>query len=76
MTEDDHAFSAIESAPEERFTGEMDLKTLEKIAILSVIRKNKGNISKSAQELGIIKTALYRRLEKYDLLKVLYFFAD
>ena len=67
LTEDDLAFSPIENAPEESFTGEMNLGTLEKTAILSVIRKNKGNISKSAQELGITRAALYRRLEKYDL---------
>jgi transcriptional regulator of acetoin/glycerol metabolism len=45
----------------------MNLEILEKNAILDVIEKNKGNISKSAKELGITRTALYRRLNKYDL---------
>ena len=67
LAEDDLTFSPIENAREEDFAGEMNLETLEKTTILSVIRKNKGNISKSAQELGITRAALYRRLEKYDL---------
>ena len=44
-----------------------NLDALEKTTILNVIEKNKGNISKSAKELGITRTALYRRLDKYDI---------
>jgi transcriptional regulator with PAS, ATPase and Fis domain len=43
------------------------LETVEKNAILKVIEKNNGNISKSAKILGITRTALYRRLNKYGL---------
>lgn len=65
---EDLAFSPIEQQPET----ELKLKTtnldaVEKNTILKVIEKNKGNISKSAKELGITRTALYRRLNKYDL---------
>lgn len=67
LTEDDLAFSPIENPREEPFKGEMNLDALEKSAILAVIRKHRGNISRSAQELGITRAALYRRLEKYDL---------
>lgn len=44
-----------------------NLEALEKHTIFRVIEKNDGNISKSARELGLTRTALYRRLEKYDL---------
>ncbi|MFI8377451.1 sigma-54-dependent transcriptional regulator [Leeuwenhoekiella sp. NPDC079379] len=65
---EDLAFSQLEKLPET----DLKLKTtnldaVEKNTILKVIEKNKGNISKSAKELGITRTALYRRLNKYDL---------
>ena len=43
------------------------LSTLEKNTILRVIEKHNGNITKAARELGITRTALYRRLSKYDI---------
>lgn len=63
---DDLVFSAIER-PTSTTKTSMNLETLEKNAILDVIEKNNGNISKSAKELGITRTALYRRLNKYDI---------
>jgi DNA-binding NtrC family response regulator len=55
---------AIEPAADLRVT---NLEAVEKQTILNVIEKNNGNISKSAKELGLTRTALYRRLQKYDL---------
>ncbi len=46
---------------------DVNLNQLEKKTILLVIEKNNGNISKAAKELGITRTALYRRLNKYDI---------
>ncbi len=63
----DLSFSAIESTPETQEINDLRLETVEKNTILKVIDKNKGNISKSAKELGITRAALYRRLDKYDL---------
>jgi transcriptional regulator of acetoin/glycerol metabolism len=40
---------------------------MEKNTILRVIEKHQGNITKAAKELGITRTALYRRLEKHDI---------
>jgi DNA-binding NtrC family response regulator len=64
----DLSFSAMEQitepAAELRVT---NLEAVEKQTILKVIDKNGGNISKSAKELGLTRTALYRRLQKYDL---------
>ncbi len=39
----------------------------EKEHIKYVLDKNKGHLSKSANELGIARTTLYRKIEKYDL---------
>lgn len=52
--------------------GEMELDTynledIEKNVIQKVLKKNKGNISYAAKELGLTRTSLYRRMEKYSL---------
>jgi DNA-binding NtrC family response regulator len=67
LNADDLVFSAIERSPVGTATTTVNLETLEKTTILDVIEKNNGNISKSAKELGITRTALYRRLHKYDI---------
>jgi DNA-binding NtrC family response regulator len=64
----DILFSPLESVSREHDTApDTNLGTVEKNTILSVIEKNGGNISKAAKELGITRTALYRRLNKYDI---------
>lgn len=65
----DLTFSAIENAPNTEGGAESDLKltTIEKSTILKVVEKHNGNITKAAKELGLTRTALYRRLSKYDL---------
>lgn len=64
----DIIFSPIESAAVvEEETHPSNLGTVEKNTILRVIEKHNGNISKAAKELGITRTALYRRLNKYDI---------
>lgn len=67
LTSKDLSFSSLESKIERQELEDTRLDTVEKNTILKVIDKNKGNISKSAKELGITRAALYRRLEKYDL---------
>ena len=44
-----------------------NLEKLEAWAIKNAIRKHHGNISHAANELGLSRGALYRRMEKYDL---------
>ena len=64
----DLIFSPIESAmADDNEPAEMKLSTIEKNTILKVIEKNNGNITKAAKELGLTRTALYRRLSKYDI---------
>jgi DNA-binding NtrC family response regulator len=44
-----------------------NLDEIEKRYILKAIKKNNGNITRAAKDLGITRTALYRRLEKHGL---------
>lgn len=67
LTDKDLVFSSLEKAKNHAKPIDLRLETVEKNTILQVIEKNNGNISKSAKELGITRTALYRRLNKYDL---------
>jgi len=61
-------FSPLESAKVyDDEPKQLHLSTIEKNAILRVIEKHHGNISKAAKELGLTRTALYRRLSKYDI---------
>ena len=64
----DLLFSPIEKAQvAEEEAAELKLSTMEKNTILKVIDKHQGNITKAAKELGLTRTALYRRLSKYDI---------
>lgn len=65
---DDLIFSPIESAGEyQNESADYKLSTVEKKTIMRSIEKNNGNITKAAKELGLTRTALYRRISKYDI---------
>lgn len=65
---DDLIFSILETATDSPVSDDnIQLSTLEKNAILRVIEKHNGNITRAAKELGLTRTALYRRLSKYDI---------
>lgn len=65
----DILFSPIEQqiTTESSNIDSVNLGALEKATIMRVIEQHSGNISRAAKELGITRTALYRRLNKYDL---------
>jgi two-component system, NtrC family, response regulator HydG len=64
----DIIFSPMESVPaSDGDSSETKLSAVEKNTILRVIEKHNGNITKAAKELGLTRTALYRRLSKYDI---------
>src|SRR5882757_9418743 len=68
LSPDDLIFSILETPGESEVEADnVPLSTLEKNAILRVIEKNNGNITRAAKELGLTRTALYRRLSKYDI---------
>jgi len=65
---DDFFFSATKQTGSAE--GEMDtynLEEVEKAIINKVLKQAQGNITQAANELGITRTSLYRRMEKYDL---------
>ncbi|MCB9356022.1 MAG: sigma-54-dependent Fis family transcriptional regulator [Lewinellaceae bacterium] len=45
----------------------MNLDEMEKQLIMKALQKYHGNITEAAQELGLTRASLYRRLEKYNL---------
>jgi transcriptional regulator with PAS, ATPase and Fis domain len=64
----DLIFSPLETpASSAHEPAELKLSAIEKNTILKVIEKHNGNITKAAKELGLTRTALYRRLSKYDI---------
>ncbi|MBL0883171.1 MAG: sigma-54-dependent Fis family transcriptional regulator [Chitinophagaceae bacterium] len=64
----DLLFSPLESQlTQQEEQTDHKLSTIEKNTIMRVIDKHNGNISRAAKELGLTRTALYRRLSKYEL---------
>jgi two-component system, NtrC family, response regulator HydG len=61
----------ILSAPRKK-SGDLEFDTfnldeIERRVIEKVMKQNQGNISQAATELGLTRTSLYRRMEKYGL---------
>jgi len=48
-------------------TDSLNLDEVEKAAVVKAIQLHSGNISKAAEELGLTRASLYRRMEKYGL---------
>ncbi len=47
---------------------DLNLDILEKSCILKALEKNNKNISSTSKELGLSRSALYRRIEKYNII--------
>ncbi len=54
--------------PDETTNGILTLEEKEKEYIREVLNRNEGNVTQTARILGLTRTALYRRLNKYGLL--------
>jgi transcriptional regulator with PAS, ATPase and Fis domain len=69
LNPEDFFFSASTSRVEETQVTLEDyhLEEVEKILIRKVLKKHDGNITQAANELGLTRSSLYRRLEKYGL---------
>jgi transcriptional regulator with PAS, ATPase and Fis domain len=63
----DFFFSTPEPQEGSLVLDDYNLEEIEKLVIRKAISKHGGNISQAARELGLTRTALYRRLEKYGL---------
>jgi DNA-binding NtrC family response regulator len=58
--------STIESG-NPTFKTSLNLSNVEKLTIKEALFKNKGNINRTAKELGITRKTLYNKIEKYEL---------
>jgi DNA-binding NtrC family response regulator len=69
LNQDDFFFKTNVSSGEEGNVTLEDyhLEEVEKILIRKVLKKYDGNITQAANELGLTRSSLYRRLEKYGL---------
>jgi DNA-binding NtrC family response regulator len=63
----DFLFPETEKRGDELQFDSFDLDHVEKTIIHKALAKHNGNISHAAQELGITRASLYRRMEKYGL---------
>jgi DNA-binding NtrC family response regulator len=64
---DDFLLSPVGEKKDEIQLETYDLETIEKNVIKKVLKQNQGNVTKAAEQLGLTRTSLYRRMEKYDL---------
>jgi len=59
--------SGVKDADQQLNLEQFNLEEVEKILIRKVLKKYNGNITQAAGELGLTRSSLYRRLEKYGL---------
>jgi DNA-binding NtrC family response regulator len=65
---EDFSFNAVPQKEEDPMgLDNYNLEEVEKILIRKVLKKFNGNITQAAGELGLTRSSLYRRLEKYGL---------
>jgi len=63
----DFILTSTDEKGDELVIDSYNLDEIENNVIQKALRKNKGNISQTSKELGLTRTSLYRRLEKYGL---------
>lgn len=63
----DFFFPAVETKEDALVFEDYNLEEIEKFIIRKALSKHGGNISHAAKELGLSRTSLYRRFEKYGL---------
>ncbi len=60
-------FSSLSDGAAPGRAGPQTLEDIEKAAVRQALQQHDGNISHAAKALGLSRTALYRRIEKYEL---------
>lgn len=63
----DFLLSQDQDQAEQVLFEDYNLEEVEKMVLRKALKKHSGNISKAAEELGLTRASLYRRLEKYGL---------
>jgi len=66
LTPDDFFFSSQKDKME-KVPDNLTLDHLEQEFIIKTLKKHNKNISKAAKELGLSRSALYRRMDKYNI---------
>ncbi len=64
---DDFILSTQHKKSDELEIQTYNLDEIERSVIIKVMKQNQGNISQAAADLGLTRTSLYRRMEKYGL---------
>ncbi len=64
---EDFFFSTTRTEDEGIIFDNYNLETVEKVVIRKTLDKHKGNVSQAADELGLTRASLYRRMEKYGI---------
>ena len=67
LSEEDFLFVKANNVEEISFSNDLTLEELEKSVLKKALQKNKGNITKTAEELGLTRASVYRRIEKFGL---------
>ena len=63
----DFGFAPLPGSSSGNLDADLTLDALEKLMVQKMLAKYAGNITHAARELGITRTALYRRIEKHGL---------
>jgi len=67
LTPDDFILSSTAKKSGDLELNSFNLDEIEKTIIQKVLKQHQGNISQAAQDLGLTRTSLYRRMEKHGL---------
>lgn len=64
---EDFLLTSLDESEEKMIFDDYNLEEVEKTVIRKALDKHERNISRTAEELGLTRASLYRRMEKYDL---------
>ncbi|MCB0706350.1 MAG: sigma-54-dependent Fis family transcriptional regulator [Saprospiraceae bacterium] len=67
LTAQDFSLSGTDLELDEGSSSDLNIQEMERKLILKALQVHKGNISKAADDLGLTRAALYRRLDKFGL---------
>jgi two-component system response regulator HydG len=67
LTEQDFRFLQSNQDPETTADATLNIEEMERKLILKAMQLHKGNITKAAEDLGLTRAALYRRLDKFGI---------
>ncbi len=67
LTPDDFSFNLKHKESNDIDNNPLNIEKMERKLVLRALQLHKGNITKAAEELGLTRAALYRRLEKFNL---------